>query len=126
MKVYQKIAKLLEARRNCGASANHEWFDIHTGKIEEIVKTLFPSGSGFDEGTKIEFNKTRKDRVVFVTGFHHMVEGTYDGWTHHSIVITPSLAHGFDIRVTGNNRRDIKDYIAEIFNDVLDSEYVGS
>jgi hypothetical protein len=41
--------------------------------------------------------------------------GYYDGWTEHQVIITPSLQHGFDVRVTGQDRNEIKDYLAELF-----------
>jgi len=45
--------------------------------------------------------------------------GYYCGWSDHSIIITPSLAFGFDLRITGRNVRDIKDYMAEVFEFML-------
>jgi hypothetical protein len=48
--------------------------------------------------------------------------GGYDGWTEHSIIVTPDLASGFDLRVNGRDRRDIKEYLAEIFGYALDAD----
>lgn len=60
------------------------------------------------------------NRIVIDTAFHHMNDGGYyDGWSEHSVIITPSLVWGYEIRVTGRNRNDIKDYIAETFQHAL-------
>jgi hypothetical protein len=48
--------------------------------------------------------------------------GFYDGWTDHSVIVTPSLVEGFNLRVTGRNRKDIKEYIAEQFCMALDQD----
>jgi hypothetical protein len=73
-----------------------------------------PSGSGFDNGTQID--EDRSDVLRFATAFHHMDEcGMYDGWTEHTIRVKPSLAWGFDLKVSGRDRNGIKDYIADVF-----------
>ena len=52
--------------------------------------------------------------------------GFYDGWTTHDIIVTPSLVTTIDVRVTGRNKNDIKDYLAEMFDDVLTADVVQS
>jgi len=122
-KAYQQIASSFQARINCEKSNNREWFDRHTETIENIVKEHFPSGSGFDCGTRFEFDKSTPEKLVFFTEFHHMDEsGFYDGWTQHEVIVKPVLAFGFTIRVTGKDRNDIKDYIAECFDGALNTE----
>lgn len=121
--VYQAIASKIEAMRNCNASGNGEWFTRHHDAIDNIVREYMPSGSGFDAGTQFDacdHVDNARERLTFVTQFHHMDEhGYYDGWTDHRVIITPSLARGFDIRVTGRNRNDIRDYIADVFHAAL-------
>ncbi|MFA5897874.1 MAG: hypothetical protein WC829_02050 [Hyphomicrobium sp.] len=93
------------------------------GDIDAIVKAFLPSGSGFDNGTHFVPEKSNPDKLVFSADFHHMNEnGYYDGWTHHFVIIRPSLVYGFDLTVTGRNRREIKDYIAETYSDALRRE----
>lgn len=123
MKLYQRIARLVAARLNCEKSGNTEWFDRHTQRLEDITKNILPSGSGFDCGTTIDLDESGPERVVLRTEFHHMDDGGYyDGWTDHTILITPSLQFGFELRITGKNRNDIKDYIYQIFEQVLNEE----
>ena len=79
-----------------------------------------PSGSGWDCGTKLDYEKSNPDKLVFYGSYHHMNEnGMYDGWTEHTIIVTPSLAFGFDVKITGRDRNDIKDYLGEMFQHAL-------
>lgn len=119
--VAQRIAALLVARQNCLKSGNVEWFEKHGERIDSLIKNHFPSGSGFDSGTAFDEDESKPDRLVFTTAFHHMDEGgSYDGWTHHSVIVRPCLpAPGHDIKVTGRDRNGIKEYIGDVFAEVL-------
>jgi len=119
-KTFAILARTLQARNSCEETGNDIWYEKHGDRIREIM-TLAPSGSGFDKGTNLYLD-SNPNRLEFETWFHHMNEnGMYSGWTDHKVVITPSLANGFDIRVTGRDRNDIKDYIADVFHTFLDS-----
>lgn len=129
-RVYCAIAQTLMALRNCEKSHDEKpenerkhWADMcdmHEDRIEAIVKANLPHGSGFDSGTKFDFEQSTPDRLIFGADFHHMNDGGYyDGWSIHQVIVTPSLAFGFNIRITGRDRRQIKDYIAETFNHCL-------
>mgnify|MGYP000897664318 FL=1 len=123
MKFYSAIASAFAARANCERSGNSEWFERHTERIRVLVREHAVSGSGFDSGTSFSFDASLPDRLVFVVEFHHMSEhGYYDGWTSHFVIVTPSLAHGFNLRITGRDRNDIKDYIGEVFHNLADVE----
>lgn len=100
----------------------HPWFSTHTDRIEFLVREHMPSGSGFDNGTTIDLDHSHADKLVFNTAFHHMDDnGYYCGWTDHQVIVTPSLVHGFHVRVGGRNVRDIKDYIHEAFSQALET-----
>jgi hypothetical protein len=121
-KRYERIAQLLDALRRCKAAGNTEWEDNHTDRLNGYTKEL-PSGSGFDAGTTLDMDKSTSERLVFNTSFHHMDEnGYYCGWTEHTVIVTPSLAFGIDVRVTGKDKNDIKEYIADQFVGVLTEE----
>ena len=123
MKLYRKLASLVQAHINCEISGNKEWFEKHEARIEELVKNYMPSGSGFDCGTKIDLDKSTPEKLVFYTDFHHMNEvGYYDGWTEHRITVRPSLAFGFTLTISGKNRNEIKDYIHQVFDCALNEE----
>jgi hypothetical protein len=121
MKLYQAIARKLAAIRNCEQSGNTEWKLRHREELNGWIKEHLPSGSGFDNGSTLNEDKSTPGRLVFDTAFHHMNEhGYYCGWSDHQVIITPSFQFGFDLRVTGRNVRDIKGYIAECFQFALD------
>ncbi len=121
-KAYKIIASTLQARNSCEKTGNDIWYEKHSDRLSEIVQYFAPSGSGFDNGTRLSLAASTPDRLLFTTSFHHMNDnGMYNGWSDHNVVVTASLANGFDLRVTGRDRNDIKDYIADAFHTFLDS-----
>ena len=129
-KVYQRISSLLQAIENCHEASNNEWLDKHSERLEEIMRTA-PSGSGIDSGTVLcgytdaggSQNHATPKRLLFHAGYHHMHEsGMYDGWTEHDLIVTPSLQFGYILRITGKNRKGIKEYLYEVYSMWLDSE----
>lgn len=115
-----------DAEKNEAKSQLDHWekmTDIHEDSIITACAEHLPSGSGFDNGTSFCFDSSRPNRLVFRADFHHMDDhGGYCGWSDHNVVVTPDLSHGFTLRITGINRRDIKDYIAETFHSALTRE----
>jgi len=51
--------------------------------------------------------------------------GMYDGWTEHTVSITPAFA-GINVSVSGRNRNDIKDYLGDTFQCALTAEVIES
>lgn len=123
MKLYKAFAQAFAAYQNCLKSGNGQWEYHWHERIETLCKTKLPHGSGFDAGTTFDFDRSKPERLVFRTAFHHMDEhGHYDGWTEHDVIVTPSLLFDFDLRVTGRDRNMIKEYIAAVFSEDLDGE----
>lgn len=124
MKLYQQLASLLQAVENCRASGNAEWLQRHSDNVAALVREHMPSGSGFDSGTQIDLDASRGGaRLVFDTSFHHMNDaGMYDGWTVHRVTVHPSLAFGFELHISGRDRNQIKEDIAECFHTALSTE----
>ena len=121
MLVYQRLAHLLNARENCRKSGNSEWRKIHGQRIDDIIQNA-PSGSGIDSGTQLGDEST-DEKLVFVTAYHHMNEGgMYDGWTEHVIRVKPCLVFGFQMKIGGRDRNNIKDYLYEVFDQWLREE----
>jgi hypothetical protein len=104
-----------------------QWFkdtnENFIDQAEENIKTLeklLPYGSGFDNGSKVNLKESNGQKIVINTSFHHMDEnGCYDGWTEHTIIITPCLMYGYKIRITGKNRNYVKDYIYQQFDNII-------
>ena len=114
--LYSELASALQARANCIASHNEEWEAKHEQHILSLVESYMPHGSGFDSGTKIDLSASHADKLVFDTAYHHMNDaGFYDGWTEHRVTVTPSLHRQFNLRISGRNRNDIKEYVNEEF-----------
>ena len=118
MKTYQKIAQTLTAIQNCVNSNNAEWEAKHRETLADIMANA-PSGSGIDCGTKLtshSFNsKGELQCFVLSASYHHMNgDGMYDGWTDHDFVITAGW-DGPEIRITGRDRNDTKDYLYDVY-----------
>ena len=114
--VFQVLSSCLLQRKNCIKSNNQHWLNVSTERIHKIVQDHLPSGSGIDNGTKIDLERSTEEKIVFQADFHHMNEnGFYDGWTEHTVIVRPSLFDKFTITVSGRNRNDIKEHIAEMF-----------
>ena len=103
-----------------------QWYNDTTedfkGQAEDKIRALekqLPSGSGIDSGSHVNINKSTPQKIVIDTAFHHMDgNGYYDGWTEHKIIITPCLKYGYSIRITGRNKKQIKDYLYDLFDDL--------
>ena len=117
-KLYQIIASASGAHARCIAEES-DWADKWYKLLDDIELNHLPSGSGVDSGTRIDRDATTETRIVLTCDFHHMNDGGYyDGWTTHKIIITPAF-DGFDLRVTGRDRNDIKDYLGDLFHHCL-------
>ncbi len=121
--VYQAIARSLGAYTRCAKETNHPWTEKHKDNIERIIKDNLPHGSGFDNGTTLDFDKSTDNKLVFNTAFHHMDDnGFYCGWTNHTVTVLPELSFGFSLKISGANTRGIKEYIDEEFRYCLSLE----
>ncbi len=126
--LYSELSGLIQARRNSAqniakrpeASNSQYWCDKHRDTIDSLVKQHMPHGSGFDAGTIIDLDASHADKLVFHTSFHHMNDGGfYDGWTEHTITVTPALHGDFHLRISGRNRNDIKEMVYQDFDYLL-------
>ena len=116
--VISTLSAAIEARKNCQQSGNTEWLDRWNERIEQLVQML-PHGSGIDSGTKIDLDKSHADKLVLYTAFHHMNNGGfYDGWTEHTVTVTPGF-RSLNLRISGRDRNQIKDYLYETYNYAL-------
>lgn len=123
--IYQEIASLITARKNCIEHGNHDWNRNHTQRLHDICKHHLPSGSGIDCGTKINLDASHSEKIVFQVEFHHMDEqGGYSGWTTHQVIVTPSLAFGFSLKITGKDKNGLKEYLIDCYNHDLSQKII--
>jgi len=113
-RVVHALAVAFGSHARCVKAGNTEWEEKHKAAISSILQDA-PSGSGIDNGTKLDWERSTEEKLVFQTSFHHMTEGFYDGWTEHTVTVRPSFVFGVGVKVSGRNRNDIKDYLAEVF-----------
>ena len=119
--LYVVISSVLQALRNCEAKQSSDWMRTHKERLSKL-NDLLPSGCGFDNGSKLDLELSQPQKLVFNTSFHHMHDtGVYDGWTEHTVTVTPVFG-GFDLKIGGRNRNDIKEYIGEVFHSTLCEE----
>ena len=118
----QNIASACGARKRCAerdASAMVQRWD----RLLKCMSEALPSGAGFDNGTRINVELSGDDVVVLETSFHHMNDqGSYIGWTDHTVTIQPSF-NSVTMQINKHNQNTIKDYIAEVFDHCLTQEY---
>lgn len=113
------LLQLDNLRRNSNVPDKINLMGDVKDRIKTTVKDFMPSGSGVDDGTKLD-DRSNPDKLEFIASFHHMDEnGCYDGWTDHRVIVKPSLVFGTSIRVTGRDRNQIKDYLHELFDIAL-------
>ena len=109
MKVYQALAQAVEGMRD-GKRMEE--------KVYNIMKRA-PSGSGIDSGTSFIPGECNREQLVFFTEYHHVDEnGYYDARTYHRVIATHDLL-GLNIRVTGRNKNNIRDYLTKVYRDWL-------
>lgn len=110
--------------KNCEwlKTVNENYLNLCESRIDKL-ESLLPSGSVIDCGCKIDREKSGLKKVIINLSFHHMNNGGYyDGWTEHKIIITPNLSEYPDIKITGRNKDQIKEYLCDIFSDCLFAE----
>ena len=114
--VYKEIASIIIAIGNCAKSSNTESAKIWPEVLDYIIDNYMPHGSGIDNGIRINKEKSSANKIVLEFGFHFMDDnGYYDGWEDYTLYVRPSLAFGIELSLIGKNRRDIKDYLYELF-----------
>lgn len=113
-----RFSRTFQALQNSKKTNNEEWIKKHSDSIDEMLEAL-PHGSGIDQGVQFDFENSSDSKLIFTLSFHHMDDnGYYDGWTDHKLIVTPTFG-GFNIRITGRDKREIKEYLAQLFHDLF-------
>jgi len=118
--LYQALAILCQARLTCVESNNLEWKEKHEQEIKELVAEWLPHGSGVDDEVVFDLERSNANKLVLRFGYHHTNEvGMYDGWTFHVCTVRPSLTNDFELKISGPNRNDVKEYLYQVFEAAL-------
>ena len=122
MKRYQWIAQQLGRKfRLAGMNVAVTYDQVQYG-LDRYCKAQAPSGSGIDCGTQLAAVST-PNKLLLKLSFHHMDDhGSYCGWTDHYVRVTPDLEFCFKLTISGKNKRDVKEYLHEVFHHWLDEE----
>lgn len=89
--------------------------------LDEINVRL-PRGSGLDARVEVDEQKSSPSKIIIYLEYHHLNEGGYyDGWTRHKVTVIPCFINGYEMKVSGPNRNEIKTYLYDLFNNVFES-----
>ena len=109
MKLYQKIARVASQKNTPLKEKQLSW-----------LQELLPFGNGIEAVCVIPLKSTKK-RIVIDTYYWH--PDYSDEWTIYKVVITPSFEGEINIRITGKNEDNVKEYLHDIFRQALMKEY---
>lgn len=125
-KLYELMARRIQARINCDKSNNIEWFDKHTDTLNNLLKVL-PHGSGLDYDWNYDIKRCHGERIVLTTAYHSMDE-YYDATIDFTLTVIPSLQFGFNLLIKGNfgKHQDIKEYLYDILREALNKDIAMS
>ena len=112
MKLYQKIARV---------ASQKNW--AKRTKELSLLQKLLPNGKGIREreGLAVILLESTKKRIVIDTTYWHT--NNSDERTSHQVIITPSFEGEINIRITGKNKDNVKEYLHDIFREALMKEY---
>jgi hypothetical protein len=103
IKLYAAISRAVQARKTCLDTHDLQGMEKHTETLVRLEKLL-------PHGAKIDLAESRLEKLVFNTAFRV---------TEHSVVVTPSLAFDFHLRVSGQNPGNVKALLATAFREGL-------
>ena len=109
MKFYQKIARV---------ASQKNW--AKRKKELALLQELLPNGNGLLRQLDCEILlKSTEKRIVIGTTYWHETNTR----TVHQVIIKPSFEGAINIRVTGKNVNNVKEYLHDIFREALMKEY---
>ena len=121
----QSLAGIVGARNRCVTSGNADWQYNHEHKIDMLINDKLPSGSGIDNGNKLNYEKSTSKKLVIDSSYHTMDDnGGYEECVAFRVIVTASLQLGFNINIVGefsSNKytHGLKEYLYEIYSQAL-------
>ena len=89
----------------------------------EKLEHCLPSGSGINNGCKIDFQRSKADKIVINFSYDFMRNGSYDGKFYFTLKAMPSFIYAVDIHISGRDKQGVKDYLYQVFNHDLQQLY---
>lgn len=122
--VYKELSHCIRDFQTYERACFFDKANVQALQIEALIREHLPSGSGIDTGVHINLSTHQTPNHITLTfGYHHMNEhGYYTHWTYHKAIITASLIHDFDLRITGKDKLGLKDYLYDVFAFALRQE----
>lgn len=123
MVMYKQIATAIGALQQSEKDNRQDNIDAWKKVLHQLDDAL-PSGSGFDNGTIINRQRSTPEKLVLDTAFHHMdSNGCYTAWSDITVTVRPSLRFDIDLHLNfhGYAVQD-KDYFYEVFHSALTAE----
>lgn len=117
MKLYQELARLIDARFRSELGGTGPMGTAE--RITYLVATNFPR-DGLN-ATRLDLEDSHAEKLQF--GVMHYVSVNA---TVHTVTVTPSLQHpGYRLRITGRNLNNAKEKIRRAFMAALETEVKG-
>ena len=116
--IFQQIARQIDRRLrliNSDVAPQTMIYDCEV-KLEKL-EALLPSGSGIDDGTKINLEKSMPNMIILDSSYHCMEDGYYTEWVDFEVTILPSLAQEYymEIEIDGDDIVNLSDYLHETY-----------
>lgn len=117
------MKKLIEQiAKNCTwyKETNENYKGVAMERIAKL-QSMLPHGSGIDSGCRIDVEKSGYQKVIIYFSFHHMEDGYYSGWSDYKLICTSDFS-GLQLRIVGKDKDYLKDYLYDVFDEVLNRE----
>ena len=119
--IAEALASKIDARLTCIKRGSQPMASCHEDAIRDIMDAHAPSGSGIDNGTQLDLDKSASEKLIFTFGYHHMNDVGYHQWTDYKVIVKASLIYGLDIRITGRDVNGVKKYLYDVYSEFLNT-----
>jgi hypothetical protein len=133
MKVYQRIAQLIETIKDCEKNGNKKWYESNSRDLRDLENEYLPHGNGFDKNINVHSGNSKKFIIRF--DWHckadlKVINGkiAYNGWLTIDCEVSADLISGFNIKLSyfknelQNDKAKVQKY-KPLINDFLYNEF---
>ncbi|MFY7937382.1 MAG: hypothetical protein ACOVOQ_08395 [Flavobacterium sp.] len=123
MKLYKEIARVL-GQKNKSLNVIEKELTLFKEVLPIRLNPVIKDGNRIEAGCVISLKSTKKRIVIDTLYWHTNDSDETSRCTAHQVVITPSFEDEINIRITGKNEDNVKEYLHNIFRESLMSEIV--